>query len=184
MVSGEVMPIVLRARMNDGHPATEKELPHVQWSTTDPDVASVAGRLVYARDPGRVVISAKIGAQESAIFVEVVARADRPSRGASPAPAPRPAAFPIIEPGESAEVTVARGSAIRTDSCFDASCANIRVTLSGFGEGPHTVACFDEAGAFYTYTTSTRIGELCYYGYAGRTVWVTVDGVSSNHLRW
>jgi hypothetical protein len=184
MISGEVMPIVLKARMSDGRPATEDELRRVKWSTTDPSVASVAGRLVYSHDPGRVVISAKIGTREGAIFVEVVARANRPSWGASPPPLPRPAQFPFVEPGNLAAVTVSHGAAVRAGGCSDPSCANVRVTLSGFREGAHTVACFEEGGAFYTYTTEDNISEICYYGYPGRMVWVTVDGISSNHLRW
>ena len=59
------------------------------------------------------------------------------------------------------------------------------VTFNNFGGGAHTVVCrASNDSAFYTYTTSNPTTAYCYYGYPGQTVWATVDGVESNHIRW
>ena len=65
----------------------------------------------------------------------------------------------------------------------------MNVTFSNFSGGAHTITCRASHGAeggFYTYTRSGSADSYatCYYGYPGRTVWVTVDGVSSNQLAW
>ena len=42
------------------------------------------------------------------------------------------------------------------------------------------------AGGFYSYTRSgpSNTSSVCDYGFSGRTVWVTVDGVTSNQIGW
>jgi hypothetical protein len=39
-------------------------------------------------------------------------------------------------------------------------------------------------GVFYTYTSGNGTASNCYFGYPGRSVWVTVGGVKSNAIAW
>lgn len=84
-------------------------------------------------------------------------------------------------------VTISKGgSAQGKTGCSSSACRDIVVSLSNFGGGSHTVVCRAqyEEGGFYTYTTSSTTSAVCYYGYPGRRVWVTVDGVQSNAIIW
>jgi hypothetical protein len=45
-------------------------------------------------------------------------------------------------------------------------------------------ASHGDEGGYHTYTTSSSTSAVCYYGYSGRTAWVTVDGVRSNDITW
>lgn len=61
------------------------------------------------------------------------------------------------------------------------------VTFSNFAGGNHTVVCRasgGDEGGFYTYVTANPSTAVCYYGFPGRSVWATVDGVGSNVVVW
>ena len=89
--------------------------------------------------------------------------------------------------GGGGPVSISKGaSAVGQPNCTHSSCAFVTVNFSGFAPGPHQVSCFStlDSGAFYTYTTSNTTTSYCYYGYPGRSVWVTVDGTQSNVIVW
>jgi chitodextrinase len=83
-------------------------------------------------------------------------------------------------------VSVSKGPSHTVTGCTISACAYIQVALSNFPGGSHTVQCYDDTGggAWYTYTTSATVSDVCVYGYPGHQVWVTVDGVESNHYTW
>jgi hypothetical protein len=86
-----------------------------------------------------------------------------------------------------AAVTVSKGAAVNTSGCTVAACAYLRVSLSGFSGGSHTVQCWSDFGGpalFYTYVTNNTTTEACYFGYPGYHAWAVVDGVESNHITW
>ena len=119
--------------------------------------------------------------------VSVVQEADRASRGAPTPTAPvLPAPLVTTSPGAAASVTLSKGvSAIGRPGCTASACAYLQVSINGLGGGLHTIACHDDGGAWFTYTTSSLRTSNCYYGFSGKTVWVTVDGVLvSNRVVW
>jgi surface antigen len=85
-------------------------------------------------------------------------------------------------------VTVSKGAHVNVSGCSSSACAYVTVKLNNFGSGSHTVVCYADypppTGSYYQYTTSSSTSNVCVYGYAGTHVWVTVDGVESNHLTW
>lgn len=87
----------------------------------------------------------------------------------------------------SRSVTISKGaSAQGRPGCTVAACARIRVQLDGIAPGA-TVACHSSVDgnvAYYTYTASSTVTEVCYFGFPGESVWVLVDGVRSSALRW
>ena len=107
----------------------------------------------------------------------------------SPPPATVPPPPPPPSPPGST-VTLSKGaSAVGQPGCAHASCAFLNVTFANFSSGSHSIACrasSGDEGGYYTYARSGSFGssQVCYYGFPGRTVWVTVDGVSSNRIVW
>jgi hypothetical protein len=85
-----------------------------------------------------------------------------------------------------ATVSISKGAQRSVTGCTVAACANVVVTFSNFAAGSHSVACYSDvdAGAYYTYSTSTATTQVCVFGYSGRRAWVTVDGVQSNSIIW
>ncbi|HEX5591745.1 MAG TPA: CHAP domain-containing protein [Solirubrobacterales bacterium] len=85
-------------------------------------------------------------------------------------------------------VTVSKGAHVSVSGCSSSACAYVTVKLNNFGSGSHTVTCYADypppTGSYYQYTTSSSTSNVCVYGYSGTHVWVTVDGVESNHLTW
>lgn len=87
-------------------------------------------------------------------------------------------------------VTVTKGgSAQGKPGCSSSYCRYLQVSFSNFSSATHTIVCRasnGDEGGFYTYTRSgtSNTSAVCYYGFPGRTVWVTVDGVSSNKIGW
>ncbi len=88
------------------------------------------------------------------------------------------------------KVAVARGgSAQGQPGCSVSSCRYIQVTHSGFSSATHTIVCRasgGDEGGFYSYTRTGASGasSVCYYGFPGRSVWATVDGVASPKITW
>lgn len=87
-------------------------------------------------------------------------------------------------------VSVTKGaSAQGRPGCSSAACRYLQVSFSNFSSATHTITCRasgGDEGGFYTYTRSGTSGTsaVCYYGFSGRTVWATVDGVASNKIGW
>lgn len=84
-------------------------------------------------------------------------------------------------------------SAVGQPGCTDSACAYVKVVLQNFA--PNTtvkITCRANNGAqsgFASYQVRTgaagrSTSSRCYYGYVGRRVWVTANGVESNHLLW
>lgn len=104
---------------------------------------------------------------------------------------PPPTSPPPQEPSPPPRsVSLSKGSSAQgRPGCSSSYCRYMVVTFKNFSSGTHTIKCRashgDEAG-FYTYTRSgsSNTSAVCYYGYPGRTAWVTVDGVSSNRIHW
>ena len=81
------------------------------------------------------------------------------------------------------------GSAQGRPGCSSSACRYLQVTFSNFSSATHTIACRasgGDEGGFYTYTRSGTSGTsaVCYYGFSGRLVWATVDGVASSKITW
>jgi hypothetical protein len=104
-----------------------------------------------------------------------------------PPPAPPP---PPPPPPLTPEVNLTKGaSAVGQPNCWTASCAFLHVSFANFDGREHLVVCRasngDEGGWWtYPWSGSSGTSEVCYYGFPGRAVWVTVDGVSSNQIGW
>lgn len=128
-----------------------------------------------------------------------------PGRAASKAPAPpsepkavKPPSTPKTTPPKttpkapppSPSVTLSKGnSAQGLSGCSSNYCRFMVVKFKNFSGGNHTIRCRasgGDEGGFYAYTRSGSSGTsaYCYYGFPGRTVWATVDGVSSNRIVW
>ena len=96
----------------------------------------------------------------------------------------------------SPQVAVSRGTPRSPDAvCNDPSCAWVNVSLANFPPNTnHRVDCVSSgprggSGTYYTYTvrtdgSGTNTSSMCFYGYAGQSVWAVVDGVESNHFPW
>lgn len=88
------------------------------------------------------------------------------------------------------KVAVAKGaSAQGMSGCASAACRYIKVSFSGFSTGSHKITCRASGGyegGFYSYTRSgaSNTSAICYYGFPGRKVWATVDGVASAKVTW
>ena len=108
-----------------------------------------------------------------------------PGKPGTTGPRPAPTTPP---PGVSAgSAAVSRGgSAQGRPGCTSTACAYVDVSIANFASGSHTVVCraSGEEGGFYTYTMDGTSSSVCYYGFAGRQVWVTVDGIESNRVTW
>jgi murein DD-endopeptidase MepM/ murein hydrolase activator NlpD len=110
----------------------------------------------------------------------------------NPTPTPAPTVAPTPTPAPPApSVSISKGARHNTSTCTSAACAYINVTLNNFAGGAHAVRCFGsypgDEGGFGSYTHNGGSGSTsasCYYGWPGRVVWVTVDGVRSNDLGW
>jgi hypothetical protein len=85
-------------------------------------------------------------------------------------------------------VSVAKGGSAQSSSCTVAACRYVKVTFSGFSSGTHTIVCRagGDEGGFYSYTRSgaSNTSSVCFYGFPGRQVWATVDGVASSKITW
>jgi hypothetical protein len=104
-----------------------------------------------------------------------------PSNPPQPSKPPAtPSRTVILSKGDSAQ-----GQA----GCVSSYCRFMVVTWKNFSSGTHSITCRasnGDEGGFYTYQRSGSSGTsaYCYYGFPGRTAWVTVDGVSSNRITW
>jgi hypothetical protein len=87
------------------------------------------------------------------------------------------------KPQPSIEVTKGTPMQRPPTECIDPSCAYVHVKLKNFG-GDQVVECWEDQGKFRTYTARQADTEVCFFGYPGRTVWVKVGSVESNHFRW
>jgi hypothetical protein len=116
-----------------------------------------------------------------------------------PAPVPKPAPKPIPKPAPKPTpkptppprtVTLSKGgSAQGLPGCKSSYCRYMAVSFKNFSSGNHSITCRasnGSEGGFFTYTRSGSSGSsaVCYYGFPGHKVWVTVDGVSSNKITW
>jgi hypothetical protein len=104
----------------------------------------------------------------------------------------------IAAPPPPSAVTLSKGgSALGRPGCSSPSCAYLDVSVSGFSANATvTIVCRasnGDEGGWYSYTRTTDgngngfwpgSSGGCYYGYAGRQVWVTVNGTESNHVTW
>jgi surface antigen len=104
--------------------------------------------------------------------------------GVPPPAAPAPPAPPPPT------VSLSKGaSAAGQPGCTSSACAFLQVSFANFSGGTHSITCRasnGDEGGYYTYTRSgsADTSSYCYYGFPGATVWVTVDGVSSNQVPW
>jgi hypothetical protein len=107
-----------------------------------------------------------------------------------PPPPPPPPSPPPPPPPPTRVASLAKGaSAQGQPACTISSCRFLEVTFSDFDGGNHQIVCRasdGDEGGYYTYVRagSSSTSAVCYYGFPGRTVWVTVDGVESNHIAW
>jgi len=111
-----------------------------------------------------------------------------PVSNPTPPPATTPPTAPPPPPQPSVSLSKG-GSAQGRPGCSSSACRFLNVSFGNFSGGNHTITCRSSAGGeggWYTYTRSgpADASAVCYFGYPGRTVWVTVDGVSSNHVVW
>lgn len=104
--------------------------------------------------------------------------APQPSPGPSPSPSPTPPPNPTPSPGPSESIQIGWSS---THSGW------IWMTMNGFATGSYSYSCDFASGGDQSFglteTSSPETwdnGETCYDYEAGDTVWVTIDGVSSN----
>lgn len=87
-------------------------------------------------------------------------------------------------------VSLVKGaSAQGLPGCSTSACRYLQVSFANFSSGTHTIKCRasgGDEGGFYSYTKSgaSNTSSVCYYGFAGRSVWVTVDSVESNKITW
>jgi len=114
--------------------------------------------------------------------------APQPTPTPQPVPTPPSGTNPPPAPGLS--VTLTKGdSAQGQPGCSSSACRYMVVSFSNFSDGPHTITCRasdGDEGGFYSYVRSgpNNTSSVCYYGFPGRTAWVTVDGVRSNAVVW
>jgi hypothetical protein len=95
-------------------------------------------------------------------------------------PAPPPAPTVSLSKGSSAQ---------GQPGCSSSACRYMQINWANFHGGNHTIVCrasSGDEGGFFSYVRSGSSGSsaVCYYGFPGRTVWVTVDGVESNKIVW
>jgi hypothetical protein len=114
-----------------------------------------------------------------------------PSQPAGTTPPSQPAKNPpTTTPTPAKSVSLAKGaSAQGLSGCSSSYCRFMVVSFNNFSSGSHSITCRasnGDEGGFYTYTRSgpSNTSAYCYYGFPGRTVWVTVDGISSNKITW
>ncbi|MFV0306342.1 MAG: Ig-like domain-containing protein [Desertimonas sp.] len=91
-------------------------------------------------------------------------------------------------------VTISKGaSAVGEDNCTHSSCRWINVQATGLTPGAtYSISCASQDGGFWDTPSRHRVdgsGRLtangvCYYGYPGRQVWVTVASHRSNVIVW
>lgn len=111
------------------------------------------------------------------------------ARGNVSATAPLVAATAACPPPPKTVKAAKGGSAQGRAGCSSAACRFLQVSFSNFSGGTHTITCRasgGDEGGFYSYTRTGTSGTsaVCYYGFPGRTVWATVDGVASNKITW
>jgi surface antigen len=93
-------------------------------------------------------------------------------------------------PPPAPSVTLTKGgSAAGRPGCSSSACAFLNVSFANFSDAGHSITCRasnGDEGGYYTYsrTGAADSSSYCYYGFPGATVWVTVDGVSSNQVVW
>jgi hypothetical protein len=119
----------------------------------------------------------------------------RPRQASAPQPPPTPPPGPTPPPpppppGDSPTVSLSKGDSAQGQAdCTSSACRYMVVSFTNFSATTHTITCHasngDEAG-FYSYTRagSADTSAVCYYGFPGRTAWVTVDDVSSAQVAW
>lgn len=121
--------------------------------------------------------------------------APAPTTVAPPPPPPPPPPKTSPPPPKKAPppprtVSLSKGaSAQGLSGCASSYCRFLSVSFKNFSSGSHSITCRASGGyegGYYTYTRSGSSGTsaVCYYGFPGRTVWVTVDGVASNKITW
>lgn len=195
---GDEVPLVVSGQLSDGRAAPDATLGRARWVSSAPSVAGYERDHVVTRTTGRTVLTARLGKLWALVIVEVGDPAGDPLRGSlltSPSTtiASTIAPFPTRPAGTSTtfgngrplSATIIRGAAVLAPSCVSASCRRVHVILGGGANVEHTVSCHDAEGAWYVYRTSSRQSATCFYGFAGREVWVVVDGkVESNHITW
>ncbi len=84
-------------------------------------------------------------------------------------------------------VTISKGAPGTIPACTSSACAWVNVSLSNFAPGTYSGDCYSSlaAGSFFTFSIAAgQTKSPCMYGYPGRDVWVIVNGVESNHVRW
>ena len=84
-------------------------------------------------------------------------------------------------------VTISKGVSGTISPCTSSACAWINVTINNFGAGTYSGDCYSSlaAGSFLTFSiVDGQTKTPCMYGYPGQDVWVIVNGVESNHIRW
>jgi hypothetical protein len=89
-------------------------------------------------------------------------------------------------------ITAAKGrSMYDAGTCWDPSCAYLRVTLANYTPNTqYRIYCSETNETnFATYTVTTdsngnSTSEGCYFGFPGRSAWATAGGRESNHVRW
>jgi hypothetical protein len=90
-------------------------------------------------------------------------------------------------------VTVSKGAAISITGCSN-NCSWISVRAVNFSPNSNVVVTCRATGeeqGFFTFSLRTNVDgsataedSHCSFGYSGKGVWVTVNGVESNHLIW
>jgi hypothetical protein len=84
------------------------------------------------------------------------------------------------------DVVTAKGPACCVTGCCSSACAFVKISISGFSSGSHTVKLYASnfTDGWLTYTTSTFPSEHACWGYDNKTVWSTVDSLKSNVVTW
>ena len=93
----------------------------------------------------------------------------------------------VIIPTPARSVNLTKGtSAQGQPGCRSRYCRFLDVSLNNFQSGSYRFECHSDSGRFYSQVlSSNRISRpVCYFGYPGENVWVVVDGVRSNSVRW
>ena len=93
----------------------------------------------------------------------------------------------VIIPEPPRSVTLAKGSSAQGQpGCRSRYCRFLNVSLNNFQSGSYRFECHSTSGRFYSQVlSSSRISRpVCYFGFPGENVWVVVDGVRSNSVRW
>ncbi len=128
------------------------------------------------------------GKQEVCVYAINVPTGSNPKIGCKTVTVKAPATT-TPPPPPPRTVTLAKGSSAQgLAGCVSIYCRYMAVSFKNFSSASHTIVCRASGyeGGFYSYQKSGSSGSsaVCYYGYPGSTVWVTVDGVGSNKIVW